>query len=96
MYREQLSKINKARNGLYQLDFISIVLIAAVLISGGLMPIMAPLFGLLLFALLYHKLIRVARMPCPRCRKPFGTNSKVVIGFGTEECESCELPLRSE
>ena len=96
MHAEQLSRIIKARNSLYQFDFVSIVLLAAVLISGALVPIIAPLFGLMLFAFMYHKLVKVARIPCPRCGKPFGTRARIVFGVGTENCESCELPLRSE
>lgn len=92
-YESTLKEIRLKRKEVYQLDFPILLCLALGLVSSLVLPTFAPFFGLAAFVVFYRKLVKVARMPCPRCNEPFGTNSNIVLGFGISGCQKCGLAL---
>ncbi len=92
-YSDELNQILDMRRTAYHPTLPIILLLLLGLGVQLVIPILAPLFGIAAFALFYKNLVKVARAPCPRCKEPFGTNSKVVLGLGTNECQNCKLPI---
>lgn len=92
-YEFELQKIKDARNRAYKLNVpILVVLLVGILLSFAI-PFLAPVTGIVAFILFYSNIVKVARMPCPKCNSPFGTNSRIVLGVGVDKCQSCGLPL---
>ncbi|MBU2709250.1 hypothetical protein KCM76_24860 [Zooshikella marina] len=92
-YESTLKEIRLKRKEAYQLDFPILLCLALGLVSSLVLPAFAPFFGLAAFVAFYRKLVKAARILCPRCNEPFGTNSNIVLGFGTGNCQQCGLAL---
>jgi len=92
-YDKQLEKIRKAKKSPYKLDMSIIIILLLGITSSIFIPIIAPLFGVFVFVLFYQRLLKVARMPCPQCGKPFGSNSYFVLGVDFRSCQNCDLSL---
>ncbi|HCG5600742.1 hypothetical protein ACEV74_24160 [Vibrio parahaemolyticus] len=95
-FKKEIDEILEARKSDYTLSKPIIVSIVLGVIAEFTIPILAPFFGILAFVFFYRRRIAIARMPCPRCKNPFGTKSNIVLGVGTSECETCKLSLYSK
>ena len=90
-YESGLQKIREARNKMHW-PHTPIYFVLAVLV-GVVFPVIAPFAMLVVCVYAYIKLVSVARLPCPRCKEPYGTNARVVLGVGTDRCSNCDFPL---
>lgn len=89
----QLRKIIEERRAVYRLSLPLILCILAGLILSTYLAFAGPIFGLLVAAIFYSRLVTVARIPCPKCGEAFGTNSRLVLGVGAGSCQNCGLVL---
>jgi len=92
-YEKELDAIRLSRTTAYRLSLPIVVCLALGIASSIMLPFAAPIFGVAAFAIFYQNLVNVARMPCPKCNAPFGTDSTIVFGFGTNSCQRCGLSL---
>lgn len=92
-YTKELEKIFTLRNDAYKLDFITLVFIFLIVLSQLFIPVFMPIFGFLAFYRFYSKLKKAARYPCPKCKEPFGSKDRFVMGVGTLFCQNCGLSL---
>jgi membrane protein YdbS with pleckstrin-like domain len=94
-YEIELKKIMRMRRDVFQLDVLAVLIIAIAIavVLQLFIPFVAPVMGVVLFVRFYLKLERVAHYPCLRCKEPFGSSSKVVLGLGKGVCQSCGLKL---
>ena len=90
--QDQLDRIKVARRNRLRL----------INIEGGLLlssfifffiPVVSTIFFLSSCILWYKKALKVARIPCPKCAKPFGSNSTIVLTVGGDKCQNCGLDL---
>ncbi len=94
-FEHELRTIKEKREKLYKLDAPIALCLITGLVSQYFIPAMAPVFGIAAFALFYHRLYRTAHTPCPRCKAPFGSSAKVILGPGSNECQNCKLELHA-
>jgi len=92
-YSEELEEIKKLRRRIIYPDALLIILWAAGYGVTFVYAPLAPLFGVAIGIHIYKKFKKAAHAPCPQCGEPFGTTAKWPIGFGTLECQNCNLEL---
>ena len=95
-FKNELNEILEARKSDHTLSMPILLSIVLGVVAEFTIPILAPVFGVLAFALFYKRRIAIARMPCPRCKNPFGTKSNIILAVGTFECETCKLSIYAE
>ncbi len=92
-YESKLKLIQNKRKEIYQLSMPMALLL---LVGFGAQLVFAPLaliFGVLIFILFYKHLLIAARLQCPKCNEPFGSNSNFILGPGPDWCQNCGLEL---
>ncbi len=92
-YESKLKLIQDKRQEIYRLTMPMVLLL---LVGFGVQFVFAPLaliFGVLVFILFYKRLLIAARLPCPKCKEPFGSNSNFILGPGPDWCQNCGLGL---
>lgn len=89
----ELQKIREARQRVFRPEgYFGLLLVATVLTGVFLRPVGMALAVMCMWALL-QRIKHVAHMPCPRCKKPFGSSSAIPLGIGGPVCAGCGLHL---
>ena len=91
--KPEFKNLATLRKDIYRLDFPIFASLIGGVVSNEFFPLLAPIFGVLAFILFYKKMYRAAKQPCPHCNKPFGTQSKYVLGAGKTSCSNCEISM---
>ena len=89
----ELQMIREARRRLYWPNGSVGLLLVASLVSGAMYRPVGMVFGLLSMLAFLQRIRLIARLPCPRCGKPFGTSATLPLGVGGDVCEGCGLHL---
>ena len=89
----QLRGIVEARKAAYKLNVPIMVCLVIGFATSVYFPVVAPVFGFVAGAIVYQRLVSIARMPCPGCGAPFGSDSSIVLGVGTNSCQNCGLKI---
>ncbi len=74
----------------------SVMLVAQFLaIIPVLIVLSAPIlvFG---FVFMFVSMTKTAHVKCPKCNHGFGSDWKIAIGYGTDNCQHCDLSLYSD
>jgi len=95
-YEEELKTIRRLRKDVYKLNMPIILMLILGIITSYLIPIVAPLFGILAFLFFYKKLLYVANYPCPKCGSPFYTQTKIILGVDAQACQKCGIEIKGE
>jgi hypothetical protein len=95
-FKNELNEILEARKSDSTLSMPILLSIVLGVVAEFTIPILAPVFGILAFVFFYKRRIAIARLPCPRCKNPFGTKSHIVLTVGNSECETCKLSIHAE
>lgn len=89
----ELQKIRDARQATFWLPVKAWLMGGVALVLAFALPplvlILAPLFYYLMFV----RIRNTARLPCPRCHKAFGSESRFPLGYGGLTCQNCGLHL---
>ena len=90
---QELENIRQVRSVAYKLtakEFL--ILLAGIALSFALPPL-AIIVWLVFVYLLYLRIKYAARIPCPRCKQPFGSSARVPVAVGGVACQNCDLHL---
>ena len=93
MYTNELSEIIELRKKVYAIDMPIFTALLLGIVSSFILPILAPVFGIMVFYFFYKKLMNFLHAPCPRCSEPFGTTSRWALGADVIQCQNCKLDL---
>lgn len=89
----ELQKIREARQRVFRPEgYFGLLLVATILAGIFLRPVGMVLAVVCIWALL-QRIKQAAHIPCPRCKKPFGTSSAIPLGVGGPACVGCGLHL---
>ena len=95
-YKDEIKQILTERHTEYSLSPSIITSLILGLLASYFLPLLAYVFGLIAFALFYRRRIRIAHIPCPRCKEPLGSQSWIVLSSGTNKCPNCQLGIDEE
>jgi len=91
--QEEIEQLKEKRQKVFHLDFPFSISILLGLVCYFYIPQISWFFGILAFIFFYKKMFNVVRIPCPRCKKAFGTDSKFVLSIGPNKCQNCGLDI---
>ena len=91
-YIDGLKRIQEARNTHSRnINYIFKIGVMSTAVGIFVPPIL--LICALIAIAYWYSHVKTARVKCPRCGNPFGTNDIIPLGIGTNQCESCKLSL---
>lgn len=85
----ELQKIRDARQSVYMPNG-KLGIFLLLIIAGGIVhSLVGALFGIFAMVVVVQRIQYVAKLPCPKCDEPFGSNSSFPIGVGSSVCQNC-------
>jgi hypothetical protein len=91
--QDELNNIRLARDGINRPTARDLLIWLPALVATFVFPLIGPAVGFILMYFYWLRIKEVARMPCPRCGEPFGSNSRIPFAAGGPTCQSCDLHL---
>ena len=85
--------IIEARKRAFRLDASDFALLVAVYLISQVSELAAAFVIIGLAIRVYSRIRDAARIPCPRCGEPFGSDWEYPLGVGSTHCQNCDLPL---
>jgi hypothetical protein len=92
-YKKGIDQILQARRTEYALSLPIVSCLILALLANMFLSFLTPIFGVLAFVLFYRRRLAIARIPCPRCKEPFGTRSWLLLSSGSNKCTNCQLSI---
>lgn len=88
-----LENIRQARSVVFKLKVKDWLILLIGIALSLMVPPLAISVWLGFVYLLLLRIKYVARIPCPRCKEPFGSSARIPIGVGGSACQNCDLHL---